>query len=332
MLAEYYQKKQNKAEITLILDKYLRAVLQQSEQSTSAIASNKILQEAHDVMEKYNQHAYKETIIKKLQTIGSKLISELKPTSIKIRLDMQSIDLFVEKITQGNLKDCLCQLIDIPQKSDTSQQLQDLIRKFPIQFLFQNCIIDNEGRTTTIIQPPTSDEESHIIKLTAQNLKLSALIERLILEKIFRYYSVNTEILIEHFYQYLLFNFIDKKLLEHSLAAYLKFDVITFLHVIIPQIENMLRCYLKQKGQAVTKHTRNGGFNYLTFDELLRHKEIENSFGKEICFYFRVVFTDARGLNLRNDVCHGIFSSNQFTQDIADIVFIALLTLTKKIE
>jgi hypothetical protein len=42
------------------------------------------------------------------------------------------------------------------------------------------------------------------------------------------------------------------------------------------------------------------------FDDFLREEAVMKSLGENVAHYFRVLFTDQRGWNIRNDVCHGI--------------------------
>ena len=43
--------------------------------------------------------------------------------------------------------------------------------------------------------------------------------------------------------------------------------------------------------------------------------------------YLKILFTDNRGWNLRNDVCHGMIEPELFTKQSADRVLHALLSL-----
>jgi hypothetical protein len=43
--------------------------------------------------------------------------------------------------------------------------------------------------------------------------------------------------------------------------------------------------------------------------------------------YFQVLFTDQRGWNIRNDVCHGISPVQAFSWPMTDRIFHALLIL-----
>jgi len=119
-----------------------------------------------------------------------------------------------------------------------------------------------------------------------------------------------------------------KEFFIKGIEAYLNNDFLVALHVLIPQIEALIRNLAEKIGIPVLKLSRSGGFNYRTLDELLRDENIVNILTKDMCLYLRVLFTDPRGLNFRNNICHGISQIEDFNQLVADRVFHALLCLS----
>ena len=99
------------------------------------------------------------------------------------------------------------------------------------------------------------------------------------------------------------------------------------LHILLPQIEAIIRNLAEKIEVPILKPSRSGGFFYKTLDELLRNPKIVEVLGEDLCLYFRALLTDSRGWNLRNDVCHGISYIETFNQNTADRVLHALLCL-----
>ena len=99
--------------------------------------------------------------------------------------------------------------------------------------------------------------------------------------------------------------------------------------MLIPQLEAAIRRLIELSNGAVLKKNRQGGLQLKIFDELLRDEIVENCFGQDTTLYFRVLYTDQRGWNLRNDVCHGISPANTFTDTMADRVFHSLLCIAQ---
>jgi hypothetical protein len=96
--------------------------------------------------------------------------------------------------------------------------------------------------------------------------------------------------------------------------------------MLIPQIEAMVRA-ITDEGPILKKGRRPGALNLRNLDELLQSKQVVDLLGEDIPFYLRVLFTDPRGWNLRNDVCHGIPPAAAFGPGMANRVFHTLLLL-----
>lgn len=124
-------------------------------------------------------------------------------------------------------------------------------------------------------------------------------------------------------------------ILERGIDAYLAGDAIVAVPVLIPQIENALRRIVASthdpKEAATYALTTNaeGGMMLKTCERLLREAAVVRALTKDTARYFEVLFTDQRGWNLRNNVCHGIVPAEQFGLSMADRVFHALLVLQR---
>ena len=74
---------------------------------------------------------------------------------------------------------------------------------------------------------------------------------------------------------------------------------------------------------------RGGGFQLRTLDEILRIMQKNPTLNEDLALYFRVVFTDQRGWNVRNEVCHGLASYGLFSSIVADRLMHILLVLAQ---
>jgi lysyl-tRNA synthetase class 1 len=61
--------------------------------------------------------------------------------------------------------------------------------------------------------------------------------------------------------------------------------------------------------------------------DLLSSKVVMDSLGKDSWFYFRFVFADPRGLNLRNSLAHGTLPPSMVNEVISNLVLHSLLVL-----
>ncbi len=140
-------------------------------------------------------------------------------------------------------------------------------------------------------------------------------------------FKLTAEEIVDYFYESPVFDERRKEFLIKGREAYLKGDYVVSLHILIPQIEAIIRNLSEKMGIPILKPSRTGGFFYRTLDDLLRDERIVRVLGEDTCLYFRILLTDPRGWNLRNEVCHGISGPERFNQTSADRIFHALLCL-----
>lgn len=83
-------------------------------------------------------------------------------------------------------------------------------------------------------------------------------------------------------------------------------DFITALHLLVPQVEHLVRYHLKQVGAKTTSLDREGIENEVGLSGLMDLPETEKVFGPDLSFEIRALFCDPFGPNLRNQLAHGL--------------------------
>ncbi|TNC79476.1 MAG: DUF4209 domain-containing protein [Oleiphilus sp.] len=87
-------------------------------------------------------------------------------------------------------------------------------------------------------------------------------------------------------------------------------DFVTALHLLIPQIEHMVRVHLKQAGAKTANLDKDGIENENGFSTLMDLPEADAVFGKDLAFELRTLFCDSFGPNLRNELAHGLLDAD----------------------
>lgn len=91
-----------------------------------------------------------------------------------------------------------------------------------------------------------------------------------------------------------------------GLFAGYNLDYVTALHLLVPQVEHMVRHHLKNVGAKTSTldscriETENG------LSTLVALPEMQNVFGEDVVFEIRALFCDPKGTNFRNDIAHGL--------------------------
>ena len=267
----------------------------------------------------------------KLREIGPKINDELKRFEHKIEIPQERLDAYVESFAKDPLEVAMARISFqfTPKKDETEAQVKDLAAKFPLTYLFPKQLQDHKGRPVAMIGSVESDLAGHVVSQMSQNMSLSGLFLHLVLEKVIEVYKIDREKLTEVFFISPIFDSSKRGIIEAGLDAYFAGDYLVATHVLVPQVEDAVRNLIELTGGTVMKSNRVGGLQLKTFDELLREEVMAGVFGEDISLYLRVLFTDQRGWNVRNNVCHGIFTSDVFQKPIADRVIHGLIILSQ---
>lgn len=100
------------------------------------------------------------------------------------------------------------------------------------------------------------------------------------------------------------------RLLAFALWLGFEYDFGNAIHLLCPQIENIVRVQLKEFGALTSNIDREGIENENGLSALMDLPESKDVFGSDLAFEIESVFTDALGFNLRNEVAHGLLNDN----------------------
>jgi hypothetical protein len=195
------------------------------------------------------------------------------------------------------------------------------MRQYPLQSLFASSTISRDGRVIAK-RPPlslnsdlTAEDEIaiHAEMVRDHGILMSLVVQGYILPAL-------DVLILEH--RLCETEFVDLamqspivpkdrgKLFGKALFAGYDRDFVTALHILIPQIEHMVRIHLKHSGALTTNIDKNGIENENGMTTLMDHPNAEKVFGKNMTFELRALFCDPSGPNLRNEFAHGLLNED----------------------
>lgn len=95
-------------------------------------------------------------------------------------------------------------------------------------------------------------------------------------------------------------------LIAKALFAGFERDLVIALHLLVPQVEHLVRWHLKSSGVKTTTLSSDGVENENGLSTLVDLSEVTKIFGDDLAFELKALFCDAFGPNLRNEVAHGL--------------------------
>lgn len=118
-------------------------------------------------------------------------------------------------------------------------------------------------------------------------------------------------------------------LVVSGIKAWMDGDYVKSLFVLVPQVEDAFRNLARGLGESVTKEKRGqkGWEVSANLGDLLSMEKVAEEVGEDIHFWIRAIFADARGMNLRNLVAHGLVGREAATYYNCELVIHSMLIL-----
>jgi len=204
-----------------------------------------------------------------------------------------------------------------PKVKELRQQVIENLQKYPLQAIISGIVMGRDGRVVakrpgmSLSDTPSEDDEIGIhaemvhdhgimVGMVVQGRILPALevlqLEHRLRESDFIYLASRSPIV----------PIGRERLFGMALFAGYDHDFVTALHLLVPQIEHMVRFHLKSAGVKTTTLDSKGIETENGLSTLMDLPECEKIFGKDLTFEIKTLFCDAFGPNLRNELAHGL--------------------------
>lgn len=295
-----------KNESAMVANSFYKLALQRYREIPKAHRNTlKIDKKLDTIQEKITQSGF--LITDELQLISTKEmdISDLQEYSVNYVKDKQTA--FESLLYFSGVSSCNFESI--------WKSTEKNINNSPISSLFGETSVSSDGRQISSIPPLNSNNRDKVIlKNAIKNfgIHMNLAVEGFILpalEQIQQEHLFPKEFLI----QLCKFSSIvpEKRQILVANALYQGFegDFRSAIHLLAPQVENMVRQLLK-RNRLVTTHTENSIEEEKGFSSLVSIDGAREILGDDLWFELQAVFTDSLSANLRNEVGHGLLDDD----------------------
>lgn len=327
LIADYYHRTGAGDDLRNVLDKMNEYMMNALSRCDSNIYK---LFHLNRMYRAYLRYGYREGVDKishELLEIGRKVPDELE--KIHQKLELPDLTLNIESCPE-----------------DMHMLLEDICAKFTpdVDKIRNMASSEVRGSLSHLLSSTLLIEENDHLLFSANSSKDE---EKLVFSRIFRIYLIiistylektikeviqKCEFNQESFVTYLV-NLINPSESEgdslfKGLIALFAGEYTTALHLLIPQVEAIIRELSERIGERTIRYNEElNGYEYITLGSLLRSEKVKEVLGENLSSYLTFLYTDPTGLNLRNLICHGIFSGDIFTKENAFLVLHSLLCL-----
>jgi hypothetical protein len=327
-LAYYYRKKGRKEDVKRVIIASGNAFLQAGLEQPALVVSS-WLQLVHATYKQFGLKNEAEKIAIQLDKINERAASELKPISVIVETPKEELEGLASQLTAGDFDVAMRRIAEqfTPKKSEVESQLKELSDAALLQSIIPVQLQDDTGRPLAKIGPLEEDLESHAFMGMSKILSLDSVLLRLTMELLKEKYPTFEDLFLKYIFHLSIFKDDKKPIIQRGVKAYAKGCHIEAVHLLVPQIESALRVLVEEDGGSILKPARRGAFHLKGLDDLFREPKIIEVFGEDIIFYFRVLLSDQRGWNIRNNVCHGLSEATYFESRVSDRIMHVLLCL-----
>lgn len=122
----------------------------------------------------------------------------------------------------------------------------------------------------------------------------------------------------------------DTMLLEQGFQAWLDEDYVKACHILVPQVEYGLRAMVSQLGRPITEADPqvDGASVVVGMGRILNNKVIAAELDTSIpnlSLHLITLFSDPRGMNIRNQIAHGLMHAQSITGHLANLIVHTLI-------
>jgi len=278
---------------------------------------------------KFNLRDQAERLSKAIRDIGPKVLNGMKTFSSKIEIPTDEVDRYIEQCVQQSMEQALTfvAIQYIPSKGEVQEQLNTHAKSAPLTFDIPKRVFDHEGRLVVKVAPLDEDLDGNIVHQMTQDMQIRSLFLGAVLDRAIEKYKITSDKLVDYLLVSPVITERQKSFIIEGITAYIQKQFSIAIHLLVPQVEGVIRNLVRMSGGSDLKSARGGGFHVKTLDELLRSTEIVPVLREDAVYYLRTLLSDPRGWNIRNDVCHGISRYEQMSKNVADRLMHVLLLL-----
>lgn len=323
LLADYYNRNNQKNEVRRVM-KVAETAHKQCFDPHNPIQTMGILEQIHHKYVHYGLHDEANALLGEIQQIGPLASQTLQQHKYEYKIPKEVFDqadeLFGTKAPSDEERWQNFVFQFIPSIDDAEKSLAKAAKQFPLTYTTGTNMMDFKGRPQSVIGSYEQDPDGNLVMHITEHLNFETHFLGIAISKMREAGLMTTErIMTDIVEQSPLYEGSSYEIIRQALDFLFVDKPVIACHLMVPQIETAIRNLVEKAGASVIKPQKNvaKGFQLITLDELLRKEPVEQAFTPSGALYLRLVLTDQRSLNIRNDLCHGILPPNSFHSGVA---------------
>ncbi|TQE97788.1 MAG: DUF4209 domain-containing protein [Spiribacter salinus] len=329
LLAKHYAQNNSHDDVRRVLIVHGEAFLKFSE-GASAIQRHAWYEDVYHVYRSFGLNEEAQEMLGRLREAGKKTHEDMGVVEHRSEISKEDMDAYVGQFLKDSLEDSLVAYAAgfIHRRDAAIDEIKRLASSAPMVYMISRQLQDAEGRLIAKVGPLHDDIDGHVAVHISQLLQMAGIFMDAAITGIVDHFQPSAKDLAEFLFKCPLFADGRKGITELGLEHYMGGRDTEAIHLLIPEFEATIRRLIEVQGGVVVQPHRSGGFNYFPLDRLLRDPLVESAIGPDAALCLRVIMTDPRGLNLRNNICHALVGSDSFGRYVSNLVVNSMMLLS----
>ncbi len=329
-LARHYIGRDQPEEARRLIGEYAE-VIEQYSRGGSALTARGWVDDALRLCQDMGVKVSADRLFRRLGELGQESQEEMVRFAQPITITAEEEAQFRAEAVEGGLGASINRVAQyfLPDRNKEMESLKESAQNTRLLHLIETQLVDGKhvrGRVGGVIDDPEGSLARHL----CESMKFQAPFLHLVFEEIIRRYRLTGEDLASIVCQHGAADDDHRAIFISGMRAYCRGDYIDAIHVLIPQVEHVVRKLLDELG-GETSCRKQDVFEERNFGAVLQDEVLVAGMDPDLRWYLRVLFTEKAGWNLRNLVCHGLPEAGRFTFVMADRVVHALLALAREV-
>lgn len=264
----------------------------------------------------------------KLARAGLKSEEDFKVISVSTEIDKAKIEEYIRPLIAGTIEESIKIIVSaphfIPSIGKVQKFTEKLQQEYPLSSLGHQISLQ-EGHIIGSFAKDSEKRKQAIVGQLVLEIQISNIFLRNLFDKLIKELGLNAEILAKHFEEWGHCEQRNILLLKKGFKHYFQGDYIAALHILIPQFEDTLRSLLQKAHRPISRP----GHGVACLGSLLAEEGFVAAAGVDLMHYYKVVLDEPAGINLRNNLSHGLLDPESMTRERVETIIHLLLTLTR---
>ncbi|PGZ76948.1 hypothetical protein COE55_18490 [Priestia megaterium] len=287
-------------------------------------------QQIYKLYESVQIHTEASRLLRKIENTAVEGLENLKMISVKTDLEQKELEEFISIFTTGDIEVDLPNIAVyfIPKIDQYELQIQKresqgigVLNRF-----FSHSPINQAGLAMATLD--MTERENQLAQEITMGFQISSQYLFTIMNEFIKKHQLNENTFTEILSNKLIHDKKMETLLKVGLKHYLNNDYISAAHLLIPYVESTLRNVIRENGGNIYKPNKKGGYDAFLLGDILSSQILKEVLTPDIIFYFKLVYNDVRGYNLRNNLAHGLVEPSYFNAYTVQLIIHSLMILS----